>query len=277
MPLSRHRSRGITLTEVTVIIVYLFVLGAVLLPVFMQQPRRRHHISGDSNQKQIALGFLQYIQDYDERSPPGIGYALLPPPGYVSSPGTAAPTVAARRGPDRRLPDGRIVPGLLSPYIKSNQLFVDPQALPHRPGEFALDYLYNDLLVGVKQEQITVVSATILTTDSENRFANVGHALALDAPPVDARFNARGGCDAGEGATVGRTARFRHSAGANFAYTDGHVKWAPGGMSDPIFFPPRTSASISAIDPKTKQQTGPVPGDKMTFGGRVYIGTFHVR
>jgi len=62
--------------------------------------------------------------------------------------------------------------------------------------------------------------------------------------------------------------------GANYAFADGYVKWhAP----DRIFFPSQASASRWSTDPKTKKATGPTPGTAMTFGGKSYAGTFHVR
>ena len=211
------------------------------------------------------------IQDYDETFPPAVGYVTV----AGGSGGISTDKFAQSWGPDRTLPDGRVVQGLLSPYIKSNQLFVDPKAPKPKPNEFALDYIYNDLLTGESQAALTGVAYTVLTTNSERRFGNVGHALSLDAPPVEARFNKHCECDAGQGATVGREARFRHSNGANFGFTDGHVKWFAG-ADDRIFFPPHNSASRSAVDPVTKKPTAPIPGKAMTFGGRVYTGTFHL-
>lgn len=264
--------RGMTLIELLVIIAILALLAAILFPVFAK-PRGSRQAIDPANQKQIALGFLQYIQDYDEKFPPAIGYATVAGGG---SGAVSADRYAQSWGPDRTLPDGRTVQGLLSPYVKSNQVFYDPKLPKPKSGEFALDYMYNDLLVGESQAGLTGVAHTVLLTNSERRFANAGHAYSPTDPPVDAQFNKRGGCDAGQGATVGREARFRHTNGANFAFTDGHVKWHSG-TKDAIYFPPRESASRSAIDPVTKQQTAPIPGKAMTFGGRTYTGTFHLR
>ena len=269
-----YSKRGITLIELLVIIAIIAVLFAVLLPGFyVMKPHKARQAADASNQKQVALGFLQYIQDYDEKFPPAIGYVTASGGG---SGGNSADKYAQSWGPDRKLDDGRPVRGLLSPYMKSNQLFIDPKTPKEQQHNFPLDYMYNDLLTGESQAALSGVAYTVLITNSERRFANVGHALSLDAPPVDAQFNKRGGCDAGHGATVGREARFRHTKGANFAFTDGHVKWFAG-ANDRIFFPPRESANRSAIDPVTKQQTAPIPGKSMTFGGRVYTGTFHLR
>lgn len=283
MPLSHHHSRhGFTLTELTVSALIVFVLGIVLYPVFTK-PRGSRQSSCASNQKQIALGFLQYIQDYDECFPPAAQFVdlrLLP-----NKPSAPPYVVLQSWGPDRKLPDGRIIPGLLSPYLKSNRLFFDPQReapagkryeAKYNPDVFTLYYMYNDLLHGIKQSTVNAVSRTVLTTDAEDRFGNAGHALASNSGPHEAKFNRKGGCDAGKGASIGR-ARLRHVNGANFAFTDGHVKWYKGGVDDPVFFPPRESASVSAVDSRTKQRIGPQPGGEMLFGGRKYEATFHVK
>ncbi len=269
----------------TVCVLIVFVLGLVLYPVVTgsRQSHTSRRATCASNQKQIALGFLQYIQDYDECFPPAVQYVdLRSLPGKPLSP----PYVVRQNwGPDRGLTDGRILPGLLSPYVKSNQLFIDPDLpVPNRNtfrpnrgfNPFVLHYMYNDLLPGIIQSAIRAATRTVLTTDAEDRFENAGHALSIDSNPVGAKFNRKGGCDAGKGASVG-AARNRHMNGANFSFTDGHVKWYKADADDPVFFPPRESASISAVDGKTKQRIGPQPGGEMTFGGRKYEATFHVK
>jgi prepilin-type processing-associated H-X9-DG protein/prepilin-type N-terminal cleavage/methylation domain-containing protein len=276
MPSLHHSSkRGFTLTELTVVVLIVFVLGMILYPVF-GRPRRSHiHGSPQSNQKQVALGFLQYIQDYDEQFPPGIGYTKEI--AYVNGKPNLAQPAWQSWGPDRALPDGRIIPGLLSPYMRSNALFLDE--LSHRnqnPQHPRLEYMYNDLLVGIKQGNITGLNVTVLSVGAENRLENVGHAHTPSTQGHKATFNIRGGCDAEHGASIGE-ARVRHQGGANFAFTDGHLKWFKGGADDRVFFPPRESASIGAVDARTKQQIGPKPGTDMVFQGRQYDATFHVK
>ena len=269
MPLSIHHSkRGFTLTELTICVLIVFVLGLVLFPVFARSHGRSPGATCGSNQKEIVLGFLQYLQDYDERFPPAVSHIRAD---------EANGTLTQSWGPDYKLKTNQhYVTGILSPYVKSNQVFEDPDLSAQGRGSFILDYMYNDLLANVKLDQVAAASLTVVTTDAENRFANAGHALTLDSGPYAAVFNQKGGCDAGQGATIGK-ARLRHHNGANFSFTDGHVKWFKGGSSDSVFFPPRDSASISAIDPKTKQQIGPQPGKGMTFNGRTYSATYHIR
>ena len=73
----RHRSaghRGFTLIELLVVIAIIAILAAILFPVFARARENARRASCQSNMKQIGLGILQYIQDYDEQFMPGEGF-----------------------------------------------------------------------------------------------------------------------------------------------------------------------------------------------------------
>ncbi|MEO7720223.1 MAG: DUF1559 domain-containing protein [Capsulimonas sp.] len=60
---------GFTLIELLVVIAIIAILAAILFPVFAKAREKARAISCLSNEKQIALGFLMYSQDYDEYFP----------------------------------------------------------------------------------------------------------------------------------------------------------------------------------------------------------------
>jgi prepilin-type N-terminal cleavage/methylation domain-containing protein len=68
----RRRSGGFTLIELLVVIAIIAILAAILFPVFAQAREKARSASCLSNQKQIALAFSMYSQDYDETYPPAV-------------------------------------------------------------------------------------------------------------------------------------------------------------------------------------------------------------
>ncbi|BDI29052.1 hypothetical protein CCAX7_11030 [Capsulimonas corticalis] len=64
------RNTGFTLIELLVVIAIIAILAAILFPVFAKAREKARQASCASNEKQIALGLLQYAQDNEETNPP---------------------------------------------------------------------------------------------------------------------------------------------------------------------------------------------------------------
>jgi len=60
---------GFTLIELLVVIAIIAILAAILFPVFAKVREKARQTSCASNMRQLGLGVLQYIQDYDEKFP----------------------------------------------------------------------------------------------------------------------------------------------------------------------------------------------------------------
>jgi len=71
---SERRKSGFTLIELLVVIAIIAILAAILFPVFARARENARRSSCQSNEKQIALGFKQYIQDNNERYPAASGW-----------------------------------------------------------------------------------------------------------------------------------------------------------------------------------------------------------
>src|SRR5688572_25092696 len=64
------KKTGFTLIELLVVIAIIALLAAILFPVFSRARENARRASCQSNLKQIALGALQYVSDYDGRLVP---------------------------------------------------------------------------------------------------------------------------------------------------------------------------------------------------------------
>ena len=81
---STPADRAFTLIELLVVIAIIAILAAILFPVFAQAREKARQTSCLSNTKQLSLGLLMYVQDYDETWPRNddcINNGTVAPPG----------------------------------------------------------------------------------------------------------------------------------------------------------------------------------------------------
>lgn len=112
--------KGFTLIELLVVIAIIAILAAILFPVFAKVREKARQISCLSNEKQMGLGILQYVQDNDETFPLAqrksdngdVAAFLAANPGTVAPPGVSVVSSGTAYG---------IVPWqyTVNPYIKN--------------------------------------------------------------------------------------------------------------------------------------------------------------
>ena len=179
--------RGFTLIELLVVIAIIAILAAILFPVFAKAREKARQSSCASNMKQIALGIMQYCQDYDEKF---FNHCGMPRVGNTSD----------------GFPE-HCWPYCVAPYIKNTQVFMCPSAATIAyPNSIGLNFRGVDLK---SLGAFTKPAETIMLMDSTSVvFCQPGNT---------------GTCCAANGGT-GRW-RESHNDGMNSAWVDGHVKW----------------------------------------------------
>jgi prepilin-type N-terminal cleavage/methylation domain-containing protein/prepilin-type processing-associated H-X9-DG protein len=209
------RRRGFTLIELLVVIAIIAILAAILFPVFAQAREKARGASCLSNTKQIALGFAQYVQDYDE----------MMPRDYF---GDWSPCCAARGG---HWPWAKV----LIPYVKNKGIYSCPSskaswdslAGAYGAGfdyEFpsVIAYGYNNLgLSGKSLAAIDAPADTFAILESRyyapgNAYHNPNWGWYTIYPPSrnpDLIFYAQ------------QLTADRHQQGNNVCFADGHAKW----------------------------------------------------
>ena len=227
-----------TLIELLVVIAIIAILAAILFPVFARARENARRSSCQSNMKQLALGIIQYTQDYDEMYP-------LATTGRTGSAG-ASPG----------FPVGWADASF--PYIKSYQIFQCPSEVsppsttvddPTLGGY--TDYWYNPALswnrslsapaynTGRNMASLAQVSLTVMLGGGGSTAGNATYrangctlsgtigSAAVNAPTATTSCSSTGFANVGG---LGGSARPHviHLGGNNYAFADGHVKWYKG-------------------------------------------------
>jgi len=104
--MQRRSKSAFTLIELLVVIAIIAILAAILFPVFASAREKARQTACVSNMKQVGLGLMQYIQDYD---------GTFPGPDEVEP-------VAMSQDSQERIPYDL----QLMPYVKSVHVFSCP-------------------------------------------------------------------------------------------------------------------------------------------------------
>lgn len=219
-PLARD-NRGFTLIELLVVIAIIAILAAILFPVFGRARENARRSTCQSNLKQLGLGILQYVQDYDERFP---GFA-----GWGGGGGWASTTNP-----------------IIYPYLKSSQILTCPSAKADGQVSYALNsftgcapvtgYVNPGAVIrggsncqgpGLAQSGAPLPAQTIMAFETTNAYYPTDGSWVVYNQNYDYTGT---GCTgyAWQACYFGvDTVKFRklHLDGSNLSFLDGHVKW----------------------------------------------------
>lgn len=219
------RKTGFTLIELLVVIAIISLLAAILFPVFAQARERARAASCLSNLKQIGIGMMMYVQDYDEKY-----FARTHYPGNTYAGQTATNTYSWQPPNDTANDDKWI----LRPYIKNRQVFYCPSYSkadnPDTP-QPPIGYAYN-LVAGYPNSWADVPLLSLSIVQEPSRMvAFVDSTWTRDAYPSTTSTFHVNYCRQLTGASYNvcnADKRFygRHQDGVNVLYMDGHAKWA---------------------------------------------------
>ena len=233
------KDRGFTLIELLVVIAIIAILAAILFPVFQKVRENARRASCESNLHQLGLALVQYNQDADERFPAGGNNAGT---GWGAEVYTYVKSTGVYKCPDDPTPNATGLEG-------------------HNETDVPVSYGINSNLGTATLAQLNASASTVLLFETQgaqaditNPLNDVGAVNSSYASPsgnggdsatlvgyLDWSKNAKYVCGVSSTVGMGNPSRANtaatggpylatpvHTGAANFAFTDGHVKYIHG-------------------------------------------------
>ncbi|MDR3709451.1 MAG: DUF1559 domain-containing protein [Capsulimonadaceae bacterium] len=246
-------TKAFTLIELLVVIAIIAILAAILFPVFATAREKARQTQCASNMKEISLAILQYVQDNDEMFPAQAAYSLSggqwladgAHPSWLDLQAPYLKSAAISNCPSDPYP----------PTTSSNTAYPVAGASGPNASYAINEYLVSRYFPGNPGNGGTFVGLPTFTGTSfsysgvnglaMSRIARPGNVVLLSETTLDQAITPNMGTDicwetinwlSTVKAGGSQPPALRHSAGANYSYTDGHVHWnamlfIPGGSN----------------------------------------------
>jgi prepilin-type N-terminal cleavage/methylation domain-containing protein/prepilin-type processing-associated H-X9-DG protein len=244
---STRRELGFTLIELLIVIAIIAILAAILFPVFARARENARRSACQSNLKQLGLAWMQYAQDYDEKTVPmGGAFNSGSPLSVTSGFGIHWPTA-------------------IDPYLKNRDILQDPSAralvknsystnlytmisfgtvgtfdystycATNYPCKAATGSGYGSGAVDGGRNLATFENAALTPLHMDAYGLSGGPAVGLVAAITfgnytnGSRYNTAANTNYSSGNRDTNPYGGKHFEGANYSFMDGHVKWMKGG------------------------------------------------
>jgi len=255
---SLSTTKGFTLIELLVVISVIAILAAILFPVFARVREQGRKTACLSNEHQLGLAIMQYVQDYDELYPNGVqetatsyiwegeGWAGQCEPYLHTTPVLACPddpTVASFQ--NQVVSYGYNINLIQPGYPYENGFSGLSESVVTSPSRtvllFEVEDVTSDLAAPLEGSQSPtrigrnlsasgngldnrLYGQTNATTSIQNQYATGFLGGRAPFNPAATQFFKSGG---------------RHTGGSNFLLDDGHAKWLRGstvssGLESPL-------------------------------------------
>jgi prepilin-type N-terminal cleavage/methylation domain-containing protein/prepilin-type processing-associated H-X9-DG protein len=215
--------RGFTLIELLVVIAIIAILAAILFPVFAKAREKARQSSCQSNLRQICLGMLQYVDDYDGSGPKagtygrmwdsGSGYVWQACGGVMCDLDTPYRSDASATWSHQNFAEQ------IAPYVKSTQVF-------NCPNYVAGNYPGTWYWFATRRKN---APDTWVQPDTMNTYPPASTGVIFDAfcrktaGWVLGTYDPTAGCATNKGKTTDAYSPPHNNQG-NVAFLDGHVK-----------------------------------------------------
>jgi len=219
--------KAFTLIELLVVIAIIAILAAILFPVFARARENARRASCMSNLKQIGLGIMQYVQDYDEHYPPAqIIEADTPPGGW--------------QGSWAESNNVWIWENIIYPYTKSTQVCICPSG--GSSTSISVNYGVNYYVMpssggGISMASVNAPATTYMALDAGQWYVSAStvtsptgyNGYVPGTEPYTGSPTGVGTYDI-QGWNLSDYTNGRHFDGLNMTFADGHAKWLKSGV-----------------------------------------------